>query len=224
MSSRKQECSIKLELPSPVFHLTDLIFKQLHFVVTTSPIAPTKCWTKLHRSFMFPPETTPGIHWPCFDHICHPLAIHWPSTGHPLAIHWLWLSFFISAWSRPMTDFMAENCAMTPTSSPRALRFSSSSWRWSKLRAQTKEVEEYVGLMNPLNSSNDCLLGVSGTLGKGTCFQTFGKRYEQVKWLFAWCLWNLGKGNFFSDLWEKVWTGQMIFLFSVSHVFPWGKG
>ena len=32
-----------------------------------------------------------------------------------------------------------------------------------------------------MNSSHDCLLGVSGTLGKGTCFQTFGKRYEQVK-------------------------------------------
>mmetsp|Transcript_89567 Transcript_89567/g.142533 ORF Transcript_89567/g.142533 Transcript_89567/m.142533 type:complete len:205 (-) Transcript_89567:168-782(-) len=37
-------------------------------------------------------------------------------------------SFFISVCSRPMTDFMAENWAMTPTSSPRALRFSSSSW------------------------------------------------------------------------------------------------
>ena len=32
-----------------------------------------------------------------------------------------------------------------------------------------------------MNRSNDCLPGVSGTLGKGTFFQTFGKRYEQVK-------------------------------------------
>lgn len=65
MSSRKQECIVKLELPCSVVHLRGF--------QATSPRSYSDCSNQMLKY-----KTTPGIHGPCIDYIGHV----WPSTGH----------------------------------------------------------------------------------------------------------------------------------------------
>ena len=100
-------------------------------------------------------------------------------------------------------------------------------------------------LRKGMNILNDCLLSVSGPLGKGnllldpwervgavqvivcslflgpwekgTFFWTIEKGYEQFKWLFAFCFWAIGKGKLVFWAIGKGYEQFNYCLLSVSH-------